>query len=72
MASKRRIRRRSCERKVRQHTEAAAKHHARSLFVARGEVTYAYACSFCGGWHVGRRAGHGYHGTVPSRVFTAA
>jgi hypothetical protein len=50
MASKRRLRRRSCKSKVRHIDQTAAVAHARHL----GFQHRAYKCKFCGGWHVGR------------------
>jgi hypothetical protein len=51
MASKRRIRRRACKRKVRYpaHDAAQAAIRAQNL---RGRMPYP--CRWCGGWHVGR------------------
>lgn len=52
MSSKRRFRRRSCECKVRYDKRdaiATAQNMRR-----RGRMVTAYACQFCGGWHVGR------------------
>jgi hypothetical protein len=53
MSSKRRLRRRSCERKRRYDRLAAIK-RAKSLR-HRSASYHAYECAFCGGWHVGRR-----------------
>lgn len=52
MASKRRLRRRSCERKKR-HAKRDAIGIAKSMR-RRGKMVSAYSCQFCGGWHVGR------------------
>lgn len=50
MSSKRRIRRRSCESKVRHENADEASKHARRL----GKHYMQYHCAFCNGWHVGR------------------
>ena len=50
MASKRHIRRRSCESKVVHQSEQDAIVHARRL----GSFCVPYHCSFCNKWHVGR------------------
>lgn len=52
MSSKRRIRRRKCDKKVRHHTAGGAWKVAR-----RREGCAAYHCRFCRGWHVGHRPG---------------
>lgn len=52
MASKRRLRRRSCEGKVQHKTEEAARKHAYSL-KSVGQY-HGYKCNFCKCWHVGR------------------
>lgn len=59
MASKRRLRRRSCSRKVRHATSASAQAaitalHARKGYQGRLDV---YICRFCGAFHIG----HGKH-----------
>jgi hypothetical protein len=72
MASKRHIRRRSCERKVRHNDFEAALAHAKRQRAVHGEVVVPYPCHFCGGWHVGRRAGEHYHGHVADHLFAAA
>jgi hypothetical protein len=54
MASKRRIRRRQCEGKVRHETLPDALRHSRSLSAHEGGSRIAaYRCQFCGGFHVG-------------------
>lgn len=50
MASKRRLRRRSCESKIKHADQTAAVAHLRHL----GAQYKTYKCKFCGGWHVGR------------------
>jgi len=50
MSSKRHLRRRSCESKIRHADESFAFNHAKSL----GRDYFPYRCQFCGGWHVGR------------------
>lgn len=53
MASKRRLRRRACEGKVRHSDKDNAFDHLRAL-QKRGYVGHVYKCDFCGGYHVGR------------------
>jgi hypothetical protein len=56
MASKRAIRRRSCERKRRYPTEAEARRGAAALNRRQPDKVHAYRCAFCGltpHWHVG-------------------
>ncbi len=52
MSSKRRLRRKMCEGKVRHATRelamVAVAYHAK-----RGQYTTTYLCKFCRGWHVG-------------------
>lgn len=50
MASKRRLRRRGCESKIRHTSHPEAVIHARKL----GWPWTAYGCKFCNGFHVGR------------------
>ncbi len=50
MASKRRLRRRACEGKVRHDIESGAAAHKQRL----GFPFVYYKCQFCSGWHVGR------------------
>lgn len=56
MASKRRLRRRSCGSKQRHPSIAQAYAHALSLRKKTGEVVRPYRCDFCGGFHVGHFA----------------
>lgn len=57
MSSKRRLRRRSCEGKVR-HESAAGANIARAKLARRDDDRMnAYHCRFCGGWHVGHAPG---------------
>jgi hypothetical protein len=51
MASKRRLRRQSCEGKVRHETAGAAWIAAKRT--GDGRETKPYRCPFCGLWHVG-------------------
>lgn len=51
MSSKRRLRRRTCESKVRRTKEEAETYAYYSR--KRGIMIYPYKCKFCGGWHVG-------------------
>lgn len=53
MSSKRAHRRRSCECKKRYNDKLAAVAVAKDMR-RRGKIVNAYACQFCGGWHVGR------------------
>lgn len=55
MASKRRLRRRSCERKVRHEDPGAAWAMVKRLHRTKGDQgnLQVYRCPFCGGWHVG-------------------
>jgi len=46
---------RGCTGKQRHSTKEAALSHLASLFRSVGYKGRAYHCSFCGGWHVGRR-----------------
>ena len=58
MASKRRIRRRSCEGKIRHKSKEAAFLHIRGLRNDGKDTNkqcHFYRCKFCKGWHVGRR-----------------
>lgn len=56
MASKRRLRRRSCEHKRRYATETLAAIVATAVRNETGSPTHWYQCPRCGGWHVGRRS----------------
>lgn len=51
MASKRKIRRKSCTRKVRYETENDAKTEVISNSAIRGCLVYK--CRFCNGFHIG-------------------
>ena len=54
MASKRRLKRRSCLSKIKHTSEYSALGHKYAL----GQKIYqSYHCQFCGGWHVGRPRG---------------
>lgn len=59
MASKRRLRRRQCEGKVRHKTKADAWAAIRTMHRKHGYCgnLQPYPCKFCGGWHVGHRKG---------------
>jgi predicted RNA-binding Zn-ribbon protein involved in translation (DUF1610 family) len=72
MASKRHIRRRSCESKVRHADFESAVAHAKRQRAVYGEIVKPYSCPRCGGWHVGRSAHSRHHGEVAARVFAAA
>lgn len=50
MSSKRHLRRRSCESKIKHLSENSAFNHAKSL----GFGYFPYRCQFCSAWHVGR------------------
>ena len=64
MASKRAVRRRSCQRKVRHETHAAAPQALRLLTLSKGFQGHQiiYRCAFCGGYH---------YGHPPARVLKA-
>jgi hypothetical protein len=72
MASKRHIRRRSCENKVRHADFEGALAHSKRQRAVHGEIVVPYACTLCGGWHVGRRSGARYRGEVAPRLFASA
>lgn len=57
MASKRRVRRRSCEGKKRHDTEESAWGHLRSLNKRDSDTMNVYPCFFGGKkhWHVGHK-----------------
>lgn len=60
MSSKRRLRRRQCERKKRYGTQAEAVQaiiNMKRAGVCRPD-THSYRCERCGGWHVGRAKKH--------------
>jgi hypothetical protein len=50
-----RDRERTCTRKQRCATKAIAKKACEAMHRKHGWRYSAYACSFCGGWHVGRK-----------------
>ena len=55
MASKRHLRRKACEGKIRYSSVADAQPHIEELYrrrKAHGTI-HAYKCPFCGGFHVG-------------------
>lgn len=60
MASKRRVRRKSCEKKVRHNTAHAAHLALKKTVEFRGYSgpMNVYQCQFCGGWHVGHVQGN--------------
>ncbi len=51
MVSKRRLRRRSCESKIRHASKQDATYHAYLI----GPGYHFYKCGWCHGYHVGRR-----------------
>jgi len=53
MASKRRLRRRSCEGKAKHESEGAAHYAAEKTFARSGDVVFPYLCQFCKKWHIG-------------------
>lgn len=58
MASKRRIRRKSCEKKRRYESYAQALYHLKKYdemnsFHLNSRSKVVYPCSFCGGFHIG-------------------
>lgn len=59
MSSKRRLRRKSCEGKIR-HVDAGAAQAALTALVRnkgwQGPMN-PYKCRFCGGWHIGHSRG---------------
>ena len=67
VSSKRRIRRKQCDGKIRHKTKEDA-HSARySLQKKTGEWLRIYKCKFCGGWHVGHPSARrdGKNGKLP-------
>lgn len=64
MASKRALRRKACQGKVR-HADAGGAYAAMRKLgrakpdLAPGSVIGAYKCRFCGGWHIGHNKGSG-------------
>lgn len=59
MASKRRVRRRSCESKRRFATQTEAVGAAKAASKNRGVYMGTYRCRFCHRWHFGRPKGKG-------------
>ena len=59
MASKRRLRRKSCEGKAKHDTKDNAVVAIKVLVRNRGHQgqLHAYRCDFCGKWHVGHQRG---------------
>jgi hypothetical protein len=60
MASKRKIRRKSCGNKRRYPTDAAARYAVAMMIThdkTRGGVLRAYKCSFCKSFHIGHSGG---------------
>jgi len=55
MGARQRARASGCVGKQRHQTKEAAVAHLQHLFFRVGYKGRAYHCSFCGGWHVGRR-----------------
>jgi hypothetical protein len=53
MSSRRRLRRKACEGKMRHETQAQAVAHAIHLYRKTGEQMQSYHCRFCRRWHVG-------------------
>ncbi|KQT52202.1 MULTISPECIES: hypothetical protein [unclassified Aureimonas] len=65
MASKRRLRRKSCTSKVRHETEGSAWGVVRNLIrKGKGDGLRAYRCGNCSGWHVGHPIGSGNSGLL--------
>lgn len=67
MSSKRHLRRRSCEGKIRHPDRSSALQHIRAFGVRRDRDVEPYWCQFCNGWHVGHvtqfdHAGLGHRG----------
>ena len=56
-ASKRGVRRRSCERKRKYEEEGEARAHAQILRLKGQGELHHYRCSQCGFWHVGHVPG---------------
>lgn len=55
MASKRRVRRKQCSRKMRYDRDQAAAMAAKAYHRTGGEKIRAYHCGHCGQWHIGHR-----------------
>jgi hypothetical protein len=59
MASKRKLRRRACEGKVRFESRDAAERKRRFVYRDYNEKALnVYKCRFCGGWHLGHSRHH--------------
>lgn len=63
MSSKRRLRRRECERKKRYATPEAARRDAWRVSQRESLQIHAYHCPHCRGYHVGHRPG-AFHDTA--------
>lgn len=59
MASKRRIRRKSCDGKIKFEDESAAVAAAIAYRRNLGHWMNTYKCRFCGKWHIGHPRGSG-------------
>ena len=57
MSSKRHLRRKSCEGKIRHADKGGAVQQINSLWRLSHEHMRPYHCRFCGGWHVGHKSG---------------
>ena len=65
MSSKRRLRNKSCTRKIRYSNIIAAKSAAWRARIATSDHIREYRCEFCGGWHIGHSsAGKRYNAMV--------
>jgi hypothetical protein len=53
MSSKRNLRRKQCERKIRHASAGAARHFGQQIVRRGGDELNVYHCEFCGGWHLG-------------------
>jgi hypothetical protein len=53
MSSKRRLRRKSCESKIRHPDKTSAILHLKALQRKTDDWLVVYHCKFCKGWHVG-------------------
>lgn len=72
MASKRRIRRRSCEGKVPYATKTIADHEVSKLrWYFNGGTWASYHCKWCGAWHVGRQSARQRQATADRRAALA-
>ncbi len=60
MASKRRLKRRACERKIKHKSRGAAFAAIKAMWLRYGtgaRGVQPYRCSHCGAWHVGHEPG---------------